>query len=190
MSESILKKEFVESDLQRMRNLVTKKFGDSTKVQVGYKKEIIDRIEGEIWEENGKKWTIKNGIKSNIGKLDTIREQLHFPLICPNCNKPMNVKLDKKFYFYHKQCFNCVIDMEHKLRVEGKWEDYQNKYINISTNQALIELEQEIEDFLNSTDSFVTEQGDVESWSTNNDKDKIRNEIKEYIKNIKSKLTI
>ena len=38
MSESLLKKQFKESDLQRARNLVNKKFGDKTRIQTGYQK--------------------------------------------------------------------------------------------------------------------------------------------------------
>ena len=36
--ESLLKKEFNQSDVQRVRNLVNKDFTGKTKVQAGYKK--------------------------------------------------------------------------------------------------------------------------------------------------------
>lgn len=188
MSESILKKEFKESDLQRMRNLVNKKFGDSTKTQVGYQKEVIDRKEGEIWEENGKKWTIKNGIKTSIGKFDDIKKLFQLPLLCPECHKPMKTHLDKKFYPFHQKCFNCVIDMESRLRIEGKWEEYEKKYTNQYTNEVLSELEKEMEEFFATSETFLTEQGDIEDWGNGENKEKIKAEIKEYIKNIKSKL--
>jgi len=190
MSESILKKEFKESDLQRIRNLVTKDIHKKTRTQVGYKKEIVDRIEGEIWEEEDKKWCIKNGIKMNIGKLDDIKKLIHLPLLCPNCNNSMNSPLDKKFYLYHKKCFNCVIEMEQQLRLNGEWEEYEQKYIKTYTQQILTELEKEFEDFLISNDSFITEQGDVENWGGIGNKDKIRENLQKYIQNIKSKINI
>jgi len=65
MAESVLKRQFTEKDVNRLRNLITKKYGDSTGVQSGYKKQIEDHVEGDEWEENGKQWTIKNGIKRN-----------------------------------------------------------------------------------------------------------------------------
>lgn len=189
MSESLLKKDWNENDLQRIRNLIGKKFNDKTKIQVGYKKTIKEYNEGEIFEENGKKWKIENGIKINIGKLDDIRNIFNMPLLCPKCGKTMKSHLDKKFYLYHKTCFNCVVEFEQKLRIEGKWEEYQQNIIKNSTKQMLEELEKEMDEFLNSNETFVTERGDVEDWGELN-KNKIKEEIKEYIKNIKFKLNI
>lgn len=62
MSESLLKKEFKQSDVQRVRNLVNKDYTSTTKQQSGYKKAIEHHKEGDVWEENGKNWTIKNGL--------------------------------------------------------------------------------------------------------------------------------
>lgn len=189
MSESLLKKEFKEADLQRVRNLITKKYGDKTITQVGYTKEEIERKEGDIWEENNKKWTIQNGIKMNIGKFDSIKRLFQFPLLCPECNNPMLNKFDKKFYLYHKKCFNCVIEMEQQLRIKGEWKEYEDKYIKESGIQMLNELEKEIKDFVDNNESFITEQGDIENWNSNN-KEKIIKEVQDYIINIKSKLNI
>ena len=51
MSESLLKKEFKQEDVQRARNLINKKFGDKTKIQSGYQKAFVKHNEGDIWEE-------------------------------------------------------------------------------------------------------------------------------------------
>ena len=48
MSESLLKKEFKHSDVQRVRNLVNKDFSAKTKDQVGYKKISEYHKEGDI----------------------------------------------------------------------------------------------------------------------------------------------
>ncbi len=69
MNESLLKKEFKQSDVQRVRNLVNKDFTAKTKVQSGYQKASIKHKEGDIWEESGKTWTIKNGIKTEYYKI-------------------------------------------------------------------------------------------------------------------------
>ena len=39
--ETLLKKDFKESDVQRVRNLVNKDFTSGTKLQTGYKKVIV-----------------------------------------------------------------------------------------------------------------------------------------------------
>ena len=41
MNESLLKKDFKESDVQRVRNLVNKDFTSKTKQQVGYQKKYV-----------------------------------------------------------------------------------------------------------------------------------------------------
>ena len=40
--------------------------------QIGYTKEYVEHKEGDVWEENGKQWTIKNGIKQTVTKLDAV----------------------------------------------------------------------------------------------------------------------
>ena len=69
----MLKKEFKRKDVQRARNLLTGKTGASTSTQIGYKKETKDYKEGDVWTEGRKTWTIKNGIKQTVSKLDKIR---------------------------------------------------------------------------------------------------------------------
>ena len=89
MSESNLKREFSKRDVQRMRNIITGNAGGSTGVQVGYSKQSQDYTEGDIWEENGKQWTIKNGIKQTVTKFDRLKKMFIIPIACPECSKPM-----------------------------------------------------------------------------------------------------
>ena len=49
MSESLLKKEFKKSDVERVRNLVNKDFTAKTKTQLGYRKSTEHHMEGDIW---------------------------------------------------------------------------------------------------------------------------------------------
>ena len=85
MSENVLKKEFNPKDVSRLRNLIQGKYGDNTTTGVGYTKSFIYREENDVWEEDGRKWTIKNGIKQNITKLDEAKKTHLLPLLCPSC---------------------------------------------------------------------------------------------------------
>ena len=100
-NDSVLKKEFKKSDVERVRNLVKKDFTSSTKQQTGYKKSYKKYNEGDIWEEDGRKWTIKNGIRQNITKLDQAKKSLRIPLRCPKCGGSMKHWLNKKMYKIH-----------------------------------------------------------------------------------------
>ena len=167
--ESTLKKEFKKSDVQRMRNIITGKTGDKTQVLGGWENKIEEHKEGDTWEEGGKKWTIKNGVKQSITKLDKFKHLISMPLTCPSCNKPMKADdLNKKMYSIHKTCLNCVIDMEAKIKLEGKWDNYAKNIMNSNKNASLEEFEQALDSWLEEKDTFVTEQGDIESWQGGN----------------------
>lgn len=185
--ESTLKKEFKKSDVQRMRNLITGKSGDRTQVLGGWENKIEEHKEGDAWEEGGKKWTIKNGVKQSITKLDKFKHLISMPLTCPNCKKPMKADdLNKKMYSIHKICLDCVIDTEAKIKLEGKWDDYAKNIMNSNKNASLEEFEQALDSWLDEKDTFVTEQGDIESWQ-GGDKTELYKQLKEKISELRQK---
>ena len=184
-----LKKEFQEKDVERLRNLITGKYGEKTHSSVGFTKADQIYNEGDIWEENGRTWTIKEGIKQNITKLDKAKKAHIMPLLCPNCGKIMKKRNDKPAYNLHKKCFDCVAAMEHKMRVEGTFDGYSNNLHNeeIDNNLELFKIfvKEKLEE---SNDSFVSEDGDVEKWVGKLDKDKVNEymeSVVEYAKALK-----
>ena len=191
MSDNMLKKEFRSRDVQRMRNIITKKHGDKTGVQVGYTPEYIERKEGDVWEVDGKQWTIKNGIKQTTTRLDGIRKRITMPLICPKCKQAMTNRLDKVMYPIHSVCFDCTVKHETQLKVEGKFEEYQINMNKQSLTYHLKEMENVLLELLmsSSEESFVTEGGDIETWKNNNNSTKVLIEgIQEYIQKLKDTL--
>ena len=190
MNESALKKEFNKSDVERIRNLVNKDFTSSTKSQTGYKRSSKRHKEGDVWEESGKTWTIKNGLKQNVTKLDSAKKAAQVPLACPKCKGSMSYHLSKKIYKINKMCFNCFIEYEAELRRNGLYEDYLMHARKGNLKFFINELEQKFEDALNLDDTFVTEQGDIETWKSNNSKvkEQMTEKFKEYIDYLKSKL--
>ena len=190
----MLKKEFKRKDVDRARNLLTGKSGASSETQVGYKKKRVDYKEGDVWVENKKTWTIKDGIKQSISKMDAIKKEIFMPLCCPKCSKVMKKRLDKPNYKVHKTCFDCVIDFEAKLKIEGKYDNYIK---NLRLKNSLTEID-EIENFFldlanQSNEGFVSEKGEVERWVGGLGKDKITQEITNATKiareNIQKELT-
>ena len=109
--DSVLKKEFQEKDVERLRNLITGKYGEKTRSSVGFSKAEEFYAEGDIWEADGRTWTIKDGIKQNITKLDKAKKAHIMPLLCPKCGKVMKKRNDKPAYNLHKMCFNFVAEM-------------------------------------------------------------------------------
>jgi hypothetical protein len=167
MSSTVLKKEFKEKDVQRLRNLVTGKYGERTSISAGYEKDEAVHAEGEIWEDGGRMWTVQNGIKVNMTKLDAAKKGVTMPLFCPSCKKVMKHKFDKGNYMQYRKCYSCIVEYETKLRINGKWEDYEKKIINSDIEGLKEDFTLFMENLLTeSNQGFITEQGDVEGWKT------------------------
>lgn len=191
MNDSTLKKEFKKSDVERVRNLVNKDFTSKTKSQTGYRKTSKRYKEGEIWEESGKQWTIKNGLKQNITKLDSAKQAIKIPLVCPKCGKPMTSYIDKQCYKINNMCLDCLVDYEVELKKSGLWEQYLIHSRKGNLKYFIEEVEQKMDEFINEQDeTYVTEQGDIESWNSNDSQAKIEmsEKLQEYITYLKSKL--
>tara|TARA_R110000744_G_scaffold1482_6_gene5213 strand:+ start:642 stop:1217 length:576 start_codon:yes stop_codon:yes gene_type:complete len=179
----MLKKEFKRKDVQRARNLIQGKTGASTGIQIGYSKKQEDYKEGDVWVEGRKTWTIKNGIKQTISKLDAIKKDVFMPLCCPKCSKVMKKRLDKPHYKLHKKCYDCVIDFEGKLRVRGEYKDYIKNLKGKNNLEILKELESTLLDAVNiSNDGFISEDGVIERWVGGINKEKFTKEIKKAVK--------
>ena len=163
--ESLLKKEFKQSDVQRVRNIVNKDFTGKTKLQAGYQKSTKRFKERDIWEENGKQWTIKNGIKQNITKLDKVKKLVRVPLSCPKCGGSMRHHLAKKMYKIHGFCFDpCTVEMEANLRKAGLYEQYEKRMMQGNMKAFVDDIENWVLDSIDNDSTYVTEQGDVEDW--------------------------
>ena len=177
----MLNKEFKRKDVERMRNLIKGKTGESAEVQVGYTTKKIDHKEGDVWTEGGKDWTIKDGIKQTATKLDKVKKEAILPLFCPSCGGIMKKRNDVKMYNIHKKCFDCVIDMEHKLKIEGKYEEYERNTLANNAEDYINDLESYLLEALNSSnDQFVSEHGEVQRWKGGLDKEKVNEELKEF----------
>jgi|TARA_B110000305_G_scaffold4012_1_gene3910 hypothetical protein len=178
-----LNKEFRKTDVNRLRNLIQGKTGDSTGTQIGYNTKQEDRKEGDIWVENKKTWTIKNGIKQTISKLDKIKKEVFMPLCCPECSNVMKKRLDKPNYNIHKKCFDCVVDFEHKLKIKGEYNDYIKKLKAKNSLDIVDEMESYLLDAINTSNSgFVSEDGVVERWVGGVNKVELTKQVKEATK--------
>lgn len=187
MNETLLKKEFKHADVQRIRNLVNKDFTGKTKIATGYTKATIHREEGDVWEEDGRTWTIKDGVRQNVTKLDQVKDLYRVPLRCPKCNGPMQHWLAKKMYRIHGFCFDpCTVEYEAELRKAGLYEQYEKRMMQGNMKAFIKDIEEWALDNFNYNETIVTEQGDIESWNGNTEA--VKNEqlqrVKEFTKHL------
>ena len=86
----------------------------------------------------------KGDIKS---ELTDIMSEVRVPLFCPKCKKTMKKKLDNKFWRLMGHCFDCQIDYENQLKIEGKFNDWAQSKMLENQKAQLKDLEQSIDDF-------------------------------------------
>ena len=185
MSDTLLKKDFKKKDVTRLRSLIKGTSTEGTVTGVGYEKKYESHKEGDVWQDNDYTWTIKDGIKQNITKLDEAKKAILFPLFCPSCSKLMKKNTDKSFYYQYKRCTDCQIDFENDLKVRGLWDNYEKLTINEDVDNVSKDFNIWFEEYLNQQNSFFSEAGDSENWS-GDVKEKLLSNKEETIKFLQS----
>ena len=180
MKDNVLKKEFSKKDVQRARNLVKGNTNSRTTEGIGYSKKYEHHKEGDVWEEDGRQWTIKNGVKQNITKMDKFKKMGKTPLFCPECGTIMKKHLDKKVFPAYQKCFDCVVDYEAQLQKEGKLEEYYTQLRNQHIQSAIDGYKAFMDDAKKQSNAnYVTEAGDVENWKGGKSKEEFDREFQE-----------
>lgn len=143
----------------------------------------IDHREGDVWEENGKQWTIKNGITQTITKFDEIRSNNIMPLKCPNCSKAMNTIYDKSFWRMRGMCINCVTEEDTQKMINGTYKREEELELVRNKIFALKVYRDRLEEFSRHLDSkqYVTEVGTIEDWSNQYNVEANREKLQEKI---------
>lgn len=145
--------------------------------------------EGDVWSESGKTWTIKNGIKRTLTKMDEARKDVLTPLCCPSCGNAMKHHLDTKMWTIHKTCFQCVIDMEHEIIKAGKWKEYETTKITANADAFVKDMESALKEYVEDSvaQRHVTEKGMVEQWK-DSDKGFIQSVVDDELNQLKTKV--
>ena len=181
-----------KNKIQRMRNLVSGNYGAKTKTSSGYRKYNHKKQEGDVWEENGKTWTVKNGIRQSISKYRNIKKQIKVPTHCPSCGTHMNHPAHKKIYLIYGHCLHCQTKFETKLMAEGKHTKWLEKEVRKNFDSWTDEKTKQFERWFNSIDTnqYITESGEIEDWSkmSKEIKDEIVSRFNQYLDDEKNKM--
>ena len=171
-------------------------------IQVGFAGEVEERITrkvGDKWKDtDGNEWEQKDGYSIKLGKewQQELHEYLKGFQNCPKetCTCTMPKKLDEKMRMLHGMCFDCVIEMEHKIKIEGKWSEYEREKMKQNALAWLKEAERDknlIAEELSKAE-FANSFGDVEKWSGGLTKEqllqKIEDEFEQFRKDFIQKL--
>jgi len=147
--------------------------GENPFTQFGYHVQEPKRKLDERWvDAKGKVWEQRSGYKAIVNeKADAIRD-----LVRQNCSKchidlRWGTQLDKRFFPKTGMCYNCTIDHDTKMRMDGTWDVYEKRKVlknQLAYIQDMRNYIKESIDYLTTTDgkmSFVDEKGKLETWT-------------------------
>jgi hypothetical protein len=117
------------------------------------------------------------------------------PWFCPECNKVMKSRLDDKMYRLHNHCFDCQVKFENKLRIDGKFEEWEEKKVLNNQLSYVKEQIESVEDWVDESENsptFFNQVGikdvelEQEKWSNNREAiDKMSEEALKELNKIK-----
>jgi DNA-directed RNA polymerase subunit F len=175
--------------IEDVKKLLNNQHQSQNQIQVGYGGETNDkpiRKVGDKWtDSDGNEWEQKEGYSMKLGK--EWQQELHHYLNsfskCPKetCTCTMPKNMDEKMKMIHGMCFDCVIDMEHKIRLEGRWDEYEREKMKENALAWLAEAEKDknlIAEELSKLE-FANSFGDSEKWSTGKTKEELLQKIEE-----------
>ena len=173
------------------------------------KKDTKKRLVGETWEETEPKSGItylyeqKDGyvMKTKRGSetLQSTRDSLSTFSNCPKetctCKSPNH--LDRKMKTIHGMCFDCVVDMENKLRIEGKFNEYAIDKMKTNATEWIKRAEKDIvmlkEAYTKTYDVVLNADGKTQTVDARMTPaefaEKVEKEFQEYRENFMQEIT-
>ena len=105
-------------------------------------------------------------------RMDVLKEA-KTPWFCPECNKVMKSHLDDKMYRLHDHCFDCQVKFENNLRIEGKYEEWEEKKVLNNKLSYVKDQIESIKDWKSQSFEFYNQVGvkdielEKEKWNVN-----------------------
>ncbi|MBC8422077.1 MAG: hypothetical protein H8E03_01500 [Pelagibacteraceae bacterium] len=111
---------------------------------------------GGIDKEFKKKFTEKEQKErsENEDRTEALKEA-RMPWFCPECDQVMKTRLDRKFYYMQQRCHDCVVKEETSHRINGTFDEYEQKKISENKKAYIRDLKQSITEWKNSPDTVT-----------------------------------
>lgn len=162
---------------------------------------------GDVWEDvdaNGNIHVVEqhDGFRTRKSKnsevLSNVRQELKTFAKCPKetCTCDPTYHLNVKMRAIHEMCFDCVIDMEHELKKQGKFEEYAQEKMYANAIAWLQKAEQDVdmlrEAYTKASKLVINGDGDTETYAAQMTpeefNEKVINGFKEYKQDFLNKL--
>ena len=199
MAEKKFNKKFMHPTRRKLVNMIqTGEYDKDTQVSFSGVKETIKRNVGDVWEENGVVWEQKSYGKVKQSKasseLSKVRQYLQKISDCKSddCKTQKYSTADKKLISKTGFCVVCLSKLEQIIKLDGLWKEYEEYkiYSNMAAygTEVLQKWNQALDEVTN-IHEYVNDDGSIEKWSSNEDVQKLKEQISKDIENGKKELT-
>lgn len=202
MSKKLQNVKAIKQMLDGTHKFQTKKTVGFSDADAAAKKNERHEI-GDIWEETdpvtGNVYVIeqRDGFRIKKSKnsevFQQVRDELNRFNRCPKetctCTNPQ--RIDEKMRRIHDMCFDCVIEMEHELRKQDKFEEYERERVKNNAMAWLRSAEQDInllkQAYTQSTQFVSNSSGDLETWTAKMTPEEFEEKIQKEFEKFKEK---
>ena len=149
----------------------------------------------DLEEKKKREDEIKADRERKNDRMDALKEA-KTPWFCPDCKKVMKSRLDDKMYRLFNHCFDCQVKFENKLRIDGKYDEWEEKKVLNNQLSYIRDQIESIEDWKKETSKplEVFDQVGVkdielqtEKWSQNTEQvEKMSKEALEELNKMKA----
>ena len=132
----------------------------------------------DLEEKKKREDEIKADRERKNDKMEALKDA-KMPWFCPECDKVMKSRLDDKMYRLYNHCFDCQVKFENKLRIEGKYEEWEEKKVLNNKLSYIKDQIESIEDWKKEASKQVVAYDQVgvkdvelhkETWSQNTER--------------------
>ena len=139
--------------------------------------------------------------KKRIDEKFEATKEARVPWFCPECDKVMKKRLDDRMWYLYSHCFDCQVKIEHKMRLDNTYDEWEQDKIKANKKSYIDEMEQMVVEWRKLTEenpqfhNQVASDGytiDSEDWKQTEQNKEFLNNLAdnalEYLKNMKEKL--
>ena len=102
-------------------------------------------------------------------KLEATKEA-RLPWFCPDCKRVMKRRLDERMWYLHGHCFECQVEVENKMMIDGSFDDWEIKKVNANKLSWIRDKKQELLEFKNQKEMESYNQISPDGYSLEKEK--------------------
>ena len=93
--------------------------------------------------------------KKRIDEKFEATKEARMPWFCPECDKIMKKRLDNKMWYLYGHCFNCQVETENKMRIDGTYDEWAEQKFIKNKLAWIKDQKQLIKEFKNWQENFL-----------------------------------